>query len=65
MSMLGAFIAARSAHKPLEEQLRAAVAAGAASTAELGAGRFDPRHASRLQASVEVTEVSQVAESPV
>ncbi len=64
-TLLGAFIAARSAGRPVEDQLRAAVAAGAASTFELGAGRFDPRHAGRLQPAVEVTELSPVAEAPV
>jgi hypothetical protein len=37
--------------------LRAGVAAGAASTLELGAGLFDPRQAARLQAGVTVTEL--------
>ena len=64
-ALLGAFIAARVAGKPPEEQLRAAVAAGAASTAELGAGRFDPRYAARLQPAVEVTELTAATESPV
>jgi fructose-1-phosphate kinase PfkB-like protein len=62
-ALLGAFIAARSAGRPPEEQLRIAVAAGAASTAEVGAGRFDPRLASRLQPAVEVTELATVTES--
>jgi 1-phosphofructokinase/tagatose 6-phosphate kinase len=62
-TLLAAFIAARLAGRPPEEQLRAAVAAGAASTAELGAGRFDPRYAARLQPAVEVTELTPVAES--
>ena len=44
-----AFLAARVAGRPPEDALRAAVAAGAASTLELGAGRFDPREAHRLQ----------------
>jgi 1-phosphofructokinase/tagatose 6-phosphate kinase len=64
-TLLGAFIAARSAGRPPEEQLRAAVAAGAASTAEVGAGRFDPRFAARLQPAVEVTELATATESPV
>src|SRR4051812_44151473 len=62
-ALLGAFIAARSAGRPPEEQLRLAVAAGAASTAELGAGRFDPRYAARLAPAVEVSELTTVAES--
>ena len=40
--------------------MRAAVAAGAASTLEVGAGRFDPRQAGRLQAGVEVVELAPV-----
>jgi fructose-1-phosphate kinase PfkB-like protein len=64
-TLLGAFIAARAQQRPLEDQLRAAVAAGAASTAEVGAGRFDPRHAARLQPKVEVTELTTVAEPAV
>jgi 1-phosphofructokinase family hexose kinase len=61
--LLAAFIAARRAGRPLEDQLRAAVAAGAASTQDVGAGRFDPRQAGRLHAGVEVTELAAVAES--
>ena len=45
-----AFLAARLEGAPPEEALRGAVAAGAASTLELGAGRFDPREAGRLLA---------------
>ncbi len=55
--LLSAFLAARDADKPIEEALRSAVAAGAASTLEVGAGRFDPREASRLAGGVEVTEL--------
>jgi hypothetical protein len=44
------------------EALRAAVAAAAASTLEVGAGRFDARQAGRLQAGVEVSELQPVAE---
>ena len=55
--LLAGYIAARHSGRPLEEALRAAVAAGAASTLEVGAGRFDPRQAGRLQAGVEVTEL--------
>jgi 1-phosphofructokinase/tagatose 6-phosphate kinase len=60
--LLAAFIAARSQGRTLEEALRAAVAAGAASTLEVGAGRFDPRQAGRLQAGVEISELHPVAE---
>ncbi|MGB8004293.1 MAG: PfkB family carbohydrate kinase, partial [Gaiellaceae bacterium] len=59
--LLAAFLAARLEEKPLEESLRAAVAAGAASTLEVGAGRFDPKEASRLQSSVDVRELEPVA----
>jgi 1-phosphofructokinase/tagatose 6-phosphate kinase len=59
--LLAAFLAARIADKPLEDALRNAVAAGAASTLEVGAGRFDPREASRLQGAVEVRVLEPVA----
>jgi 1-phosphofructokinase family hexose kinase len=58
--LLAAFLAARLADRPLDEALRAAVAAGAASTLELGAGRFEPREAARLQSSVDVRELEPV-----
>ena len=58
--LLSAFLAARDADKPIDEALRSAVAAGAASTLEVGAGRFDPREASRLAGGVEVTELEPV-----
>ena len=58
--LLAAFLAARSAERPLDEALRAAVAAGAASTLEVGAGRFEPREASRLQSSVDLRELEPV-----
>ena len=59
--LLAAFLAARVAGRSMEEALRAAVAAGAASTLEIGAGRFDPRQAARLQTGVQVTELAPVA----
>ncbi|HEY0415302.1 MAG TPA: 1-phosphofructokinase family hexose kinase [Gaiellaceae bacterium] len=58
--LLAAFLAARHAGRSNDEALRAAVAAGAASTLEPGAGRFDPRQAGRLQAGVEVSELAPV-----
>jgi 1-phosphofructokinase/tagatose 6-phosphate kinase len=58
--LLAAYLAARHAGRSADESLRAAVAAGAASTLELGAGRFDPRQAGRLQAGVELVELSPV-----
>ena len=59
--LLAAFIAARLEERPPEEALRSAVAAGAASTLEVGAGRFEPREASRLLAGVDVTELEAAA----
>jgi 1-phosphofructokinase family hexose kinase len=59
--LLAAFLAARLGGKPPEDALRAAVAAGAASTLEVGAGRFDPREEARLAGSLEVTELEPVA----
>jgi len=58
--LLAAFLAARHAGRSNDESLRAAVAAGAASTLEIGAGRFDPRQAGRLQAGVELVELAAV-----
>jgi fructose-1-phosphate kinase PfkB-like protein len=58
--LLAAFLAARAAERPLEESLRTAVAAGAASTLEVGAGRFEPREVGRLQGSVDVRELEPV-----
>ena len=58
---LAAFLAARLAEKSFEDALRSAVAAGAASTLEVGAGRFDAREAVRLQKAVEVRELEPVA----
>jgi 1-phosphofructokinase family hexose kinase len=54
--LLAAFLAERS----FEDALRAAVAAGAAATMEVGAGRFDPREASRLSMLVDVAELEPV-----
>ncbi len=59
-TLLAAYAAAWVAGRSQEEALREAVASGAASTLELGAGRFDPREASRLQAGVSVTELAEV-----
>jgi 1-phosphofructokinase family hexose kinase len=55
--LLAAFLTARAQGRSPEEALRAAVAAGTASTLEIGAGRFDPRQAGRLQAGVEISEL--------
>ena len=59
--LLAAFLAARVAEKPVEDSLKIGVAAGAASTLEVGAGRFEPREASRLQSSVNVRVLEPVA----
>jgi 1-phosphofructokinase family hexose kinase len=56
--LLAAFVASRHSGKGPEDALRAAVAAGAAATLDVGAGRFDPRQAGRLQAGVEVSELT-------
>ncbi len=61
---LAGLVAAQVDGKPMEETLRQAVAAGAASTRELGAGRFDPREAARLVPEVEVGELEAVASGP-
>jgi 1-phosphofructokinase family hexose kinase len=63
--LLAGFLAARLQGRTLEEALRAAVAAGAASTLEIGAGRFDARQAGRLQGGAEVSELQPLAESAV
>ena len=59
--LLAAFLAARLSDGPPDEAMRAAVAAGAASTLEVGAGRFDPREATSLQQSVRVEELTPVS----
>jgi fructose-1-phosphate kinase PfkB-like protein len=58
--LLAGFIAARLEGRSDEEALRSAVAAGAASTLEIGAGRFEPREAGRFVGSVEVTQLEPV-----
>lgn len=59
--LLAAFIAARLEGGTPEEMLRKAVAAGAAATLEVGAGRFDPREAGRLLLDVQVVELEPAA----
>jgi 1-phosphofructokinase/tagatose 6-phosphate kinase len=58
--LLAAFLAARVSERSVEDSLRQAVAAGAASTLEVGAGRFERREASRLLGSIEVRELEPV-----
>jgi 1-phosphofructokinase family hexose kinase len=57
-TLLAAYIAAHVARRSREDALRTAVAAGAASTLELGAGLFDPRRAARMQSGVTVKELT-------
>ena len=59
-ALLAGFVAARLEQRSDEEALRAAVAAGAASTLELGAGRLEERAAGRLVAGVQVAELEPV-----
>ncbi len=58
--LLAGYLAARLTGRPHDESLRSAVAAGAASTLEIGAGRFDQRQAGRLQAGVVLSELDAV-----
>jgi 1-phosphofructokinase family hexose kinase len=59
--LLAQFIAAQLAGKSAEDALRIAVAAGAASTLEVGAGRFDPRDVGRFVPGVELHELQPLA----
>ena len=59
--LLAAFLASRLEERPIEDSLRSAVAAAAASTLELGAGRFEPRELGRLLDGVRVRELERVA----
>jgi 1-phosphofructokinase family hexose kinase len=59
--LLAQFIAAKLAGKSAEDALRIAVAAGAASTLEVGAGRFDPRDVGRFVPGVELHELQPLA----
>jgi 1-phosphofructokinase family hexose kinase len=58
--LLAGYIAARLDGRSDEEALRSAVAAGAASTLEIGAGRFEPREVGRLVGGVDVAQLEQV-----
>jgi 1-phosphofructokinase family hexose kinase len=60
-TLLAGFIAARAAARPLEEAVRHAVAAGAASVLEPGPGRFDPREIGRVAGLVTVEHLEPVA----
>jgi 1-phosphofructokinase family hexose kinase len=59
--LLAQFIASKLAGKSAEDALRLAVAAGAASTLEVGAGRFDPRDVGRFLGAVELQELHPLA----
>jgi 1-phosphofructokinase/tagatose 6-phosphate kinase len=59
--MLAGFLAARAAGRNAEDAVRTAVAAGAAATLELGAGRFQPREMGRLTGTTHVEELERVA----
>ena len=61
-ALLAQWLAARVDGRPVEEALRLAVAAGAASVLEVGAGRFEPREAGRLVSSIEVSQLEPVAD---
>lgn len=58
--LLAAFIAAQAQGMPLEDAIRSAVAAGAASTKAVGAGRFEPKEATLLKPDIEVGDLEQV-----
>ena len=58
--LLAGFLASRLDGRSPEESLRTAVAAGAAATLEVGAGRFDPRDLGRLIGGVRVEELAAV-----
>ena len=59
--LLAAFLAARVAGRSVDEAIRSAVATGAASVLEAGAGRFEPREAARLLPLVTVERLEHVA----
>jgi 1-phosphofructokinase/tagatose 6-phosphate kinase len=58
--LVAAFLAARLQNRLFDEALRLGVGAGAASTLEVGAGRFEPREASRLAQHVSLAELEPV-----
>jgi 1-phosphofructokinase/tagatose 6-phosphate kinase len=60
-TLLAGFIAARVQGRSTEEALRNAVAAGAVSTLEVGAGRFEPREVARIASEVRVEELEPAA----
>jgi fructose-1-phosphate kinase PfkB-like protein len=58
--LLAQFLASVVEERPPDETLRLAVAAGAASVREVGAGRFDPQTAATVVANVELAELHPV-----
>jgi 1-phosphofructokinase family hexose kinase len=58
--LLAGFLAAQLNGRSFEDALRLAVAAGTASTTEVGAGRLDPREAGRLASLVQVVALERV-----
>jgi len=59
--LLAGFLAALFNEQPVDDALRSAVGCAAASVLEVGAGRFDPREASRLAAGVQLEELAPVS----
>jgi 1-phosphofructokinase family hexose kinase len=60
-TLLAGFIAAHVRGRPVEEVLRTAVAAGAASVLEPGAGRFDTREVGRLSPLIALEPLEEPA----
>jgi 1-phosphofructokinase/tagatose 6-phosphate kinase len=58
--LLAGFLAARFNAQPFDQALRQAVGCAAASVVELGPGRFEPREAARLAASVDLEELQPI-----
>ena len=59
--LLAGFLAARFNGRPVDDALRQAIGCAAASVVELGAGRFDPREASRLASNVVLEELQPIS----
>jgi 1-phosphofructokinase/tagatose 6-phosphate kinase len=59
--LLAAFLAAHLDGRTPEDALRGAVASAAVSTLEVGAGRFEPREATRLAPAIVVTPAEALA----
>jgi 1-phosphofructokinase/tagatose 6-phosphate kinase len=58
--LLSGLLAARFIAQPFDQALGQAVGCAAASVVELGPGRFDPREAARLAASVDLEELQPI-----